>query len=99
MKLDVVDACFIGIAARSHGKIKVGEGLVSEILMACYEHGVALPAQRKRRYTKFVQIGNMPLHYRSDDTRSAPNTHQTCCWETKKSSVEDKALRHFNVSC
>jgi len=44
MKLDVVDACFIGIAARSHGKIQVGEGLVSEMLMECDEHGVALPA-------------------------------------------------------
>ena len=44
MKLDVVDACFIGIAARSHGKIQAGEGLVSEMLVECDEHGVALPA-------------------------------------------------------
>ena len=44
MKLAVVDACFIGIAARSHGKIRAGEGLMSELLMACDEHGVALPA-------------------------------------------------------
>ena len=44
MKLDVVDACFIGVAARLHGKIKVGEGLVSEMLVECDEHGVALPA-------------------------------------------------------
>ena len=44
MKLDVVDACCIGVAARSHGKIQAGEGLVSEMLMECDEHGVALPA-------------------------------------------------------
>ena len=44
MKLDVVDTYFIGIAARSNGKIQVGEGLVSEMLMECDEHGVALPA-------------------------------------------------------
>ncbi len=43
MKLDVVDACFIGVAARSHGKIQAGEGLVSEMLMECDEHGVVLP--------------------------------------------------------
>ena len=43
MKLDAVDACFIGIAARSHGKIQAGEGLVSEMLVECDEHGVALP--------------------------------------------------------
>lgn len=44
MKPDVVDACFIGVAARSHGKIQAGEGLVSEMLVECDEHGVALPA-------------------------------------------------------
>ena len=44
MKLDVVDACFIGVASRSHGKIQAGEGLVNEMLMECDEHGVALPA-------------------------------------------------------
>lgn len=44
MKLDVVYACFIGIAARSHGKIQAGEGLMSEMLVECGEHGVALPA-------------------------------------------------------
>ena len=43
MKLDVVDACFIGVADRSHGKIQAGEGLMSEMLMECDEHGVALP--------------------------------------------------------
>ena len=46
MKLDVVDACCIGVAARSHGKIQAGEGLVSEMLMECDEHGVALPSPR-----------------------------------------------------
>ena len=44
MKLDVVEACFIGVAARPHGKIQAGEGLMSEMLMECDEHGVALPA-------------------------------------------------------
>ena len=47
MKLDVVDACFIGIADRSHGKIQAGEGLVSEMLVECDEHGVALPTQEE----------------------------------------------------
>ncbi len=32
------------VAARLHGKIKAGEGLVSEMLVECDEHGVALPA-------------------------------------------------------
>ena len=54
MKLDVVDACFIGIAARSHGRIQAGEELVSEMLVECDEHDVALPPQRKQCYTGFV---------------------------------------------
>ena len=40
----MVDACFIGIAAWPHGKIQAGEGLVSEMLMECDEHGVAISA-------------------------------------------------------
>ena len=62
MKLDVVDACFIGIAARSHGKIKVGEGLMSELLMACDEHGVAIFAPEEQCYIRFVDMGKTPLH-------------------------------------
>ena len=48
MKLDIVDACFVGRAARSHGKIQAGEELVSEMLMECDEHGVALPAPEEK---------------------------------------------------
>ena len=62
MKLDVVDACFIGIAARQHGKIQAGEGLVSETLMECDEHGVALPPQRKKCCTGFVEMGRTIPH-------------------------------------
>ena len=40
MKLAVVEACFIGIVARSHGKIQAGEGLMSEMLVECDEYGV-----------------------------------------------------------
>ena len=40
MKLAVVDNCFLGIAARSHGKIQAGEGLMSEMLVEGDGHGV-----------------------------------------------------------
>ena len=57
MKLDVVDACFIGIAARSHGKIQAGEGLVSEMLMECDEHDVALPALEEKALYRICRDG------------------------------------------
>ena len=57
MKLDVVDACFIGIATRSHGKIQAGEGLVSETLMECDEHGVALPAPEEKVLYRICRDG------------------------------------------
>ena len=57
MKLDVVDACFIGIAARSHGKIQAGEGLVSEMLVECDEHGVALPAPEEKALYRICRDG------------------------------------------
>ena len=62
MKLDVVDACFIGVAARSHGKIQAGEGLVSEMLMECDEHDVALPAPEETVLYRFVEMGKTPPH-------------------------------------
>ncbi len=62
MKLDVVDACFIGVAARSHGKIKAGEGLMSELLMECDEHGVAISAPEETVLYGFVDMGKTPLH-------------------------------------
>ena len=57
MKLDVVDACFIGIAARQHGKIQAGEGLVSEMLMECDEHGVALSAPEEKVLCRICRDG------------------------------------------
>ncbi len=57
MKLDVVDACFIGIAARSHGRIQAGEGLVSEMLVECDEHGVALPAPEETALYRVCRDG------------------------------------------
>ncbi len=39
-----LEACFIGIATRSHGKVQAGEELVSEMLVECDEHGGTLPA-------------------------------------------------------
>ena len=62
MKLDVVDACFIGIAARSHGKIQAGEELVSEMLVECDGHGVALSApEEKVLYRIGDGTGDTPL--------------------------------------
>ena len=57
MKLDVVDACFIGVAARSHGRIQAGEGLVSEMLMECDEHGVVLPAPEETALYQICRYG------------------------------------------
>ena len=57
MKLDVVDACFIGIAALSHGKIQYGEGLVSEMLMECDEHDVAIPAPEEKVLYRICRDG------------------------------------------
>ncbi len=57
MTLDVVDACFIGVAARSHGKIQAGEGLVSEMLMECDEHDVALPAPEEKALYRICRDG------------------------------------------
>ncbi len=57
MKLDVVDACFIGTAAWSHGKIQAGEGLVSEMLVECDEHSAALPAPEEKALYRICRDG------------------------------------------
>ncbi len=57
MKLDVVDACFIGVAARSHGKIQAGEGLVSKMLVECDEQGVALPDPEEKALYRICRDG------------------------------------------
>ena len=57
MKLDVVDACFIGVAAQSHGKIQAGEGLVSEMLAECDEHDVALSAPEEKALYRICRDG------------------------------------------
>ena len=62
MKLDVVDACFIGIAARSHGKIQAGEGLMSELLMECDEHGVAISAPEETVLYQILEMGKTIPH-------------------------------------
>ena len=57
MNLDIADACFIGVAARSHGKIQAGEELVSEMLVECDEHDVALPAPEERALYRICRDG------------------------------------------
>lgn len=57
MNLTTVDACFIGIAARSHGKIQAGEELVSEMLVECDEHDVALSAPEEKALYRICRDG------------------------------------------
>lgn len=57
MNLDIADACFIGIAARSHGKIQAGEGLVSEMLVECDEHDTALSAPEEKALYRICRDG------------------------------------------
>lgn len=57
MNLDIAEACFIGIAARSRGKIQAGEGLVSEMLVECDEHDVALPAPEEKALYRICRDG------------------------------------------